>query len=402
MKILFLARQLNIGGAERQLVTLANDLAARGHEVVIASYYPGGALSKKLDSGRVRLVSLGKRSRWDLLYLYIRLIRVMRQERPDVLHGWMLTQNVIATPLRLFNPKVRLFWCVRSSNREMVLSRFESLQEWLQFRLSRFADCIIVNSLAGLEHVVSKGIPREKMLHIPNGIDTKVFYPDAAERKFMRAEWGIGNSEKVIGQVARFDPVKNHPLFLKAAAKIASERPDVRFVCVGHGQASYLEELQALTRALGIESKVRWIQAHSDTRKVYNALDVFCSSSLSEGFPNVIGEAMACGRRCVVTDVGDSRFVVGETGVVVRSDDVEDLVAGLRQQLDAGDSLNLRARQRVLENFTVTQLGDKTEQALSRQRTARPDSSTDYRRLAASKDPEPARDPANGFPPRAY
>jgi glycosyltransferase involved in cell wall biosynthesis len=393
MKILFLARQLNIGGAERQLVTLANDLAARGHEVVIASYYPGGALSKKLDSGRVRLVSLGKRSRWDLLYLYIRLIRVMRQERPDVLHGWMLTQNVIATPLRLFNPKVRLFWCVRSSNREMVLSRFESLQEWLQFRLSRFADCIIVNSLAGLEHVVSKGIPREKMLHIPNGIDTKVFYPDAAERKFMRAEWGIGNSEKVIGQVARFDPVKNHPLFLKAAAKIASERPDVRFVCVGHGQASYLEELQALTRALGIESKVRWIQAHSDTRKVYNALDVFCSSSLSEGFPNVIGEAMACGRRCVVTDVGDSRFVVGETGVVVRSDDVEDLVAGLRQQLDAGDSLNLRARQRVLENFTVTQLGDKTEQALSRQRTARPDSSTDYRRLAASKDPEPVRDP---------
>jgi len=125
MKILFLARQLNIGGAERQLVTLANDLAARGHEVVIASYYPGGALSKKLDSGRVRLISLGKRSRWDLLYLYIRLMRVMRQERPAVLHGWMLTQNIIATPLRIFNPKVRLFWCVRSSNREMVLGRFE-------------------------------------------------------------------------------------------------------------------------------------------------------------------------------------------------------------------------------------------------------------------------------------
>jgi glycosyltransferase involved in cell wall biosynthesis len=393
MKILFLARQLNIGGAERQLVTLANDLAARGYEVVIASYYPGGALSKKLDSGRVRLISLGKRSRWDLPYLYVRLIRVMRQERPDVLHGWMLTQNIIATPLRLFHRKVRLFWCVRSSNREMVLSRFENLQEWLQFRLSRFADCIVVNSIAGLEHVVAKGISREKMLHIPNGIDTKVFYPDDAERKSLRAEWGISDSVKVVGQVARFDPVKNHPLFLKAAAKIASERPDVCFVCVGHGPACYLEELQALTRALGIESKVRWIQAHSDTRKVYNALDVFCSSSLSEGFPNVIGEAMACGRRCVVTDVGDSRFVVGETGVVVRSDDVEDLIAGLRQQLDAGDSLNLRARQRVLENFTVTQLGDKTEQALLQQRTARPHSSKDYRRLAASKDPEPVRDP---------
>jgi glycosyltransferase involved in cell wall biosynthesis len=372
MKILFLARQLNIGGAERQLVTLANDLAARGHEIVIASYYPGGALSKKLDSG-VRLISLGKRSRWDLLYLYLRLIRVVRQERPDVLHGWMLTQNLVATPLRLFNPKVRLFWCMRSSNREMVLSRFETLQEWLQFRLSGFADCIVVNSLAGLEHAVEQGVPREKMLHIPNGIDTKLFYPDAAEGKSMRAEWGIGDSEKVIGNVARFDPIKNHPLFLKAAARIASERPNVRFVCIGHGQAVYLEELQALTRILGIESKVRWIQARPDTRAVYNALDVFCSSSLSEGFPNVIGEAMACGRRCVVTDVGDSRFVVGDTGVVVRSDDVDSLVSGLRQQLDAGESLNLLARQRVLDNFTVARLGDRTERALLQHSSKRPD-----------------------------
>jgi glycosyltransferase involved in cell wall biosynthesis len=391
MKILFLARQLNIGGAERQLVTLANDLAARGHEIVIASYYPGGALSKKLDP-RVRLLSMGKRSRWDLLYLYVRLIRVMWQERPDVLHGWMLTQNVIATPLRLFSPKVKLFWCVRSSNREMVLGRLEAFQEWLQFRIAGFADCIVVNSLAGLEHVVSRGIPREKMLHIPNGIDTNVFYPDAAERKAVRAEWGFSDSEKVIGKVARFDPIKNHPLFLKAAAKVSAERPEARFVCVGHGQAAYLEELRALTRTLGIESKVRWFQARPDTRAMYNALDVFCSSSMSEGFPNVIGEAMACGRRCVVTDAGDSGFVVGDTGVVVPSGDVEGLAAGLCRQLDAGDSLDLRSRQRILDNFTVARLGDKTEQALKRCLAESPTSAKRYRKIG-SEEPVTARDP---------
>jgi glycosyltransferase involved in cell wall biosynthesis len=363
LKILFIARQLNIGGAERQLVTLANELAARGHDVVIASFYSGGALSEKLDSRRVRLVSLEKRSRWDLLSLCENTLRVVRQERPAVVHGWMYTQNLMATVARIFNPQVKLFWCVRCSDLNTVMDWMEKIADRLQCKLSRFADCIVVNSLAGLEHAVSEGLPRNKMLFIPNGIDTSVFYPDEAARERVRVEWGVGNSEKLIGNVARFDPIKNHPLFLKAATRIAAERPDVRFVCVGHGKASYLAELQDLTRSLGIEAKVRWIQAQPDVRGVYNALDVFCSSSLSEGFPNVIGEAMACGRRCVVTDVGDSKLVAGDTGVVVPSNDVEALATGLRQELDRS-SFNFRARQRILENFSVTQLGDQTERAL--------------------------------------
>ena len=363
MKILFLARQLNIGGAERQLVIVANELASRGHEVVIASFYPGGVLSKQLDSRRVRLISLEKRSRWDLLSLYVRVLRVIGQERPDVLHGWMHTQNVIATMFRIFHPKVKLFWCVRSANLDMVLDRVETIMVWLQTRLSIFADCIVVNSVAGLEYAVSEGIAREKMVFIPNGIDTNVFYPAETEGQRVRAEWGIGEGEKVIGKVARFDPIKNHPLFLKAAARIAAERPDVRFVCVGHGDASYLKQLQDLTRSLGIQDKVLWVNARPDVRAVYNALDIFCSTSTSEGFPNVIGEAMACARHCVVTDVGDSKLVVGRTGISIPSDDVEALVAALRETLDS-NALNLRARQRILENFTVAHLGDKTERVL--------------------------------------
>jgi glycosyltransferase involved in cell wall biosynthesis len=364
LKILFLARQLNIGGAERQLVILANELAARGHEVVIASYYPGGALSAKLDSSRVRLISLGKRSRWDLFSLYVKVVRVLRQERPDVLHGWMHTQNVAATLARIFYPQTKLFWCVRSSNLEMVLDWVERSAVWLQSRLSGFADRVVVNSMAGMEHAVAGGIAREKMVFIPNGIDTSVFYPDQAEGKRVRDEWGVDESEKVVGYVARFDPIKNHKLFLQAAGRIAAERPKVRFVCVGHGRSDYVEELKNLTRTLGIENKVQWMQARPDVRAVYNALDVFCSASFSEGFPNVIGEAMACGRHCVVTDVGDSKLVVGETGSAVPSNDVEALAAGFRQRLDASDALNLRARQRILENFTVAHLGDKTEEVL--------------------------------------
>jgi glycosyltransferase involved in cell wall biosynthesis len=365
LKILFIARQLNIGGAERQLVTLANELAARGHEIVIASYYPGGALSKKLDTSRVRLISLDKRSRWDVFSFCFNVVRVVRREKPAVVHGWMYTQNVIATIGKIFNPKVKLFWCIRSSNLSDMLDWLENTTVWVQNRLSGLADCVVVNSQAGLEYAVSDGIPREKLRFIPNGIDTDLFYPDLAERQRVRAEWGVSDSEKIIGNVSRFDPIKNHPFFLRAAAKIAAEFPNVRFVCVGHGKAAYLESLQAQAGALGIADKVMWVQARPDIRAMYNALDVFCSTSLSEGFPNVIGEAMACGRRCVVTDVGDSKLLVDDTGAAVPSNDVEALTAALRHELEAPEALNLAARQHILDNFTVAHLAERTEETLA-------------------------------------
>lgn len=365
MKILFIARQLNIGGAERQLVTLANELAARGHEIVIASYYPGGALSKKLDTSRVRLISLDKRSRWDVFSFCFNVVRVVRREKPAVVHGWMYTQNVIATIGKIFHPQVKLFWCIRSSNLSDVLDWLENATVWFQNRLAPLADCIVVNSQAGLEYAVADGIPREKLRFIPNGIDTDLFYPDQAERQRVRAEWGVTDSEKVVGNVSRFDPIKNHPFFLRAAAKVAAEYPNVRFVCIGHGKAAYLESLQAQASALGIADKVMWVQARPDIRAMYNALDVLCSTSLSEGFPNVIGEAMACGRRCVVTDVGDSKLVVDDTGAAVPSNDVEALAAALRRELEAPEALNLAARQHILDKFTVAHLAERTEQTLA-------------------------------------
>jgi glycosyltransferase involved in cell wall biosynthesis len=364
LKVLFLSRQLNIGGAERQLVTLANELAARGHEIVIASYYPGGALAEMIDPKRIKVISYEKKSRWDLFTLFFKTLRIVREEQPTVLHGWMHTQNVVATVAKFLNPKLTMVWAVRASNLETHLDWAEKLTIWLQARLSGFATRITVNSMAGLEYAVEGGLPREKMMFIPNGIDTNTFYPNDDERRRVRAQWNIGDDVKIVGNISRFDPIKNHKMFLKAAATVVAERSDVRFVCAGHGKESYLQELKQLSRSLGLEGKVHWIQAHSDVRAVYNALDVFCSSSLTEGFPNVIGEAMACARHCVVTNVGDSALVVGDTGIVVPSDNAQAFSAGLLNRLDACETMNLRARQRILENFTVAHLGDKSEYVL--------------------------------------
>jgi hypothetical protein len=147
-----------------------------------------------------------------LFSLPAKVLRVIRQEQPTVLHGWVHTQNVMATMVRNFRPKIKLFWCVRASNLDTVSDVVERISLWLQSRLSMFADCVVVNSLAGVEHAVSRGMVREKMVLIPNGIDTQEFYPDEAAGKLVRADWDTGESDKIIGKVARFDPIKKSPI----------------------------------------------------------------------------------------------------------------------------------------------------------------------------------------------
>jgi glycosyltransferase involved in cell wall biosynthesis len=364
MKILFLIRSLTYGGAERQLVLLANELARRGHKVTIAPFYTVGLLESEIDSSRVGFIPLEKRSRWDLVLFYARLIRVVRQERPDILHGWMATPNLVATMVRLLYPKVRVFWCIRSANLEVIFDRVARRICWFERRLSHFADCIVVNSQAGVNHAATRGFPLDKMIYIPNGIDVNDLYFDPPAGQRVRVEWGFTESERLIGLVGRFDPIKDHPNFLRAAARLSQGLPEVRFVCIGDGPMQYRVKLEALSRELGLEQKVMWVPARPDVRAVYNALDVVCLCSLSEGFPNVIGEAMACGRDCVVTDVGDCRFLVGDAGVVVPPNDPEALAEGLRRALSVRRNPNEQGRQRILEHFTMAQFTDRTEKLL--------------------------------------
>jgi glycosyltransferase involved in cell wall biosynthesis len=263
-------------------------------------------------------------------------------------------------------PNIKVVWGVRASN--VDFSRYDWFPRFtfaMSCRLARFADLIIVNSKAGRDYHQALGYPGHKMVVIPNGIDTDKFYPDPGERRRVRAEWGIAEQERLIGLVARFDPMKDHHTFLKAAAMLAQEREDVRFVCVGDGPAEYRQELHAYARQLDLTGRLIWAGARRDMPGVYNALDIATSSSLGEGFSNVIGEAMACGAPCVVTDVGDSAWLVGETGVVVSPTNPQALAAGWRACLERDMSLlSGQARLRVVENFSIKLLVERMEKAL--------------------------------------
>lgn len=365
MRICFLIRELTHGGAERQLVALAKGLQARGHDVTVVVYYfySGEPLENELLEAGVRIRSLQKRGRWDLLAFLFQLGRVMREERPDILHSYLT--DLVTVILKPWFPSTKIVWGIRSSNMDL------SLCDWLTrvsckltFRLSRFADAVIANSRAGRDYHIAQGYSREKVVVIPNGIDTQRFRPDPEARRHVRSEWGIQDKEQVIGIVGWLRPMKDHPTFFQAASLLAQKRNHLRFVCVGAGASEYRESLHRLTQSLKLTDHVIWPGGRSDMPAVFNALDLLVSSSITEGFSNVIAEAMACGVPCVATDVGDSAWLMGNTGEVVPPHEPVALANAMGKLLARRPRTAIQIRQRIVEQFSVEKLVADTEQTL--------------------------------------
>ena len=370
MRISFLVRSLDYGGAERQLVALAIGLKARGEDVRVIALYGGGLLTTRLQHAGVDVVDVGKRGRWDVLGFAARLIVSLRRLRPDILYSFLPVQNLIAGLVRPTIRSTRVVWGVRASTFDLSTYDWLSRQSYLmQHRLSFLPDLVIVNSQAGWNNLTACGYPASKIRRISNGIDCAYFRRDREAGLGVRRKWGVADGDRVVGIVARFDPLKDIETFVRAAALLAAGRSDLRFVCVGDGPIAMADDLQALARRLGLGKSLVWAGARHDMPAVYSALDLLGSSSISEGFPNVVGEAMACGVPCVVTDVGDSAHVVEDTGVVVPPRDARAFSDGLYRLLamtsEEHDDLAVRARARIQADFSVDALCTETSRVLA-------------------------------------
>lgn len=369
-RVLFLVRSLRQGGAERQLVALACGLHRRGWPVTVVCCYGGGVFQAELENAGVTLVDLHKRGRWDVAGFMWRLLRTLRTSHAEIVHGYMTLGNMLALLARAARPRTRVVWGVRST----IIDR--TRRDWLSrlnFRLSRsaarLADRIIANSEAGAAHHASLGYPHARIRVIPNGIDTERFRFDAAGRVRLRGEWHVDDHCTLVGLVGRIDPMKDHAAFLQAAASLAARDDRLRFVCVGGGDSRFAQGIKALATRLGLDARLVWAGPRNDMAAVFSALDIAVSSSCGEGFSNVIAEAMACGRPCVVTDVGDSARIVGACGAVVDAGNPQalaDAIARVRRKLeDPGEAARLHAaaRTRIEESYSLDALLRNSEQA---------------------------------------
>jgi glycosyltransferase involved in cell wall biosynthesis len=317
-----------------------------------------------------------------------RLARRLAARRPHVVHTWMYHADLLGGAMARATGRARVVWGLRGSVDPHLSKRSSRMTARACTRTSRWLPDRVVSCSERLAEMhIALGYDPARMLVIPNGFDLTRFSPDPALRAQSRRALGAGGllgvggspgvegslgsagaeAQLLVGLVGRYDPQKDHRTFLRAAGELARVRADVRFVMCGPGVDAENRELVRQIAELGIGERCSLLGPVEDPRGVLNALDVLvCSSAFGEGFPNVLGEAMACGVPCVTTDVGDAAMIVAGTGRVVVVGDWCALareVGGLLE-LDAAAraELGARARARVQRDFSLPGVARRFEE----------------------------------------
>lgn len=359
MRVLHLITDLTTGGAEMMLYKLVSGLDRDRFDSAVVSLRGRGTMGARIEAAGVPVHAIGFMTPASAPAALARLHRVVRRVKPDAIQGWMPHGNLFAALAGAAFPRTPVLWNVRCSIDDLAKEKAGTRAAIRAGTvLSGRARRIVYNSRVAAEQHEALGYPAAKRCLLPNGFDCDRFRPSPEARAAVRAELGLAESDVVIGQVGRLHPMKGHGTFLRAAGALAARHPSVRFVLAGRGVVPQDAELAALVRDNGLQGRVQLLGEREDTFRLYPALDVATlASSWGEGFPNVVGEAMACGVPCVVTDVGDSAWVVGGHGVVVPPDQPAALAAGWATLVEAGAEgrarLGERARERVVEHFSL-------------------------------------------------
>jgi len=378
MRILFFIQDLGAGGVLRQLDVLASELTDRGHTVSVAAMYTKSSDWTDIwNAGAPPFRTIFDYKTYanipgplTLLKAVSGLKRIIASERPDVLYSFAGNAAMLVSWLASLTPDAtRLVWGIRGSGQPLKLKSGD-LKYMASLRLlawiSRTVPLAIYNSEAGFTFRRSTGhrFRNERIIH--NGIDTERFKPDSEARDSLRREWGIKDGEILIGAAGRIVPEKGLDHFIKAAAAIKKAGQRIRVVIAGGGDSEYKRRLDTICAGSGLGGGIVWAGARKDMGRFYSSLDLFCSPSRGEGFPNVVAEAMACGVPCVATDAGDSASIIDRFGIVVPTDNADELARGLiraLRRLPDFDPAELRSS--IVSKYSTEKMTASTEAALS-------------------------------------
>jgi glycosyltransferase involved in cell wall biosynthesis len=335
LRLVHLITSLNVGGAQMHLYKTVTRFRPDKIASTVVSLVPGGKIAELLRSQGVSVLDLGMRPGCVNLRALFQLTGLLRRLRPHMVQTYLYHADLLGYMASKRAHVASVLWNLRQSR--MDFSRYPrttGLTVRLCARLSRGVKRILVNSYAGLKAHALLGYDASRMLVVPNGFELTRFRPHTPSYQEVRQELGLGPEARLVGMLARFDPQKDHETFLRAAQLVSKRLPEAFFLLAGNGLNYDNPAFARLLAANPISpERLRILGERYDTPRLMAALDVYVSSSaFGEGFANAIGEAMACGVPCAVTDVGDSAFIVGETGLVVQPRQPQDLSRARMQE----------------------------------------------------------------------
>lgn len=374
IKVVHIITSLDVGGAERMLSNLVLSMDKQRFENVVISLKSLGYWGDKLLEAGINVYALDMQPRFNSLGKLLKLRSLLQQIQPDYIQGWMYHANLVALLAGRLVCKSKVFWNIRCSAMDLSQYRFTTriifkLGAWL----SKYPDAILNNSQASIKQHYAAGYKNKNLWFVPNGFDLDKFKPDSAIYSRFREEHKLPADAKIIGMFARFDPMKDHRTFLEAAAIVAGKIANVYFVLAGKNVDEHNRDFAKFINTNNLQGRVFLLGQASNMQQIYPAMDYVTQTSVfGEGFPNVLGEAMACGVPCFATDVGDALQVLGDVGQVVPMKQPEALADVWAQALAGAkpETFATKVRDRIKQNFSLSSITEMYQRIYLGQRPA--------------------------------
>lgn len=369
VKICHIIIGLNVGGAEHMLRRLVEQQKCSNLSLkhIIISLTDIGPVGKLLQNAGVEVYAIGVNHSIFSFFRLWTLFKMIRLIRPDIIQTWMYHADLFGGLIGRLAGCKNIIWGIRGTDVTIGSSSFTRKIQWLCAKLSKWVPKVIVCAA----HVSSNthiklGYDADKMIVISNGFNDQGTNASSEQVIIaLRSKYGIQPDELVIGAVGRFNAAKDYENFVSAAELVGRKIPNARFLIVGRGCDDKNNELMKWIYATDFSERFILVGERPDISLYIAMMDVFCVSSKTEGFPNVLGEAMMAAKLCVTTDVGDAAFLLGECGLVIPKQNSLALANAVMKLLalldDERASLQTKARNRILTEFSMTKISERFE-----------------------------------------
>jgi glycosyltransferase involved in cell wall biosynthesis len=372
LKLMLVTVGLGVGGTETQILEMASRLDRARFDVLVCGLKKSGVVAEELRARKVRVVTLDGAGKGDLRVLY-RLARLIRAERPDIIHAFLGFANLAASLVgRLLGVPV-IIWSYRD------VEVWKTRAHWLADRAgARRADAITCCSDAVRQFVLAHiNGHASKLVTIHNGVDPGAFDSPPG---VSRAQLQLREAGAVIGAISRLDePKKGLAVLLHALADVARRNGMPAWQCVLVGDGPARDGLRQLAEEIGLQGRIVFAGMRRDAASVLPVMDIFVCPSLYEGFGIAIVEAMAAGRPVIASRVGGIPEIVvhEDTGLLVPPGDagaLADAIAALLSRPDRARAMGARGRERARQRFSIETAVRRHQQlyeALSARRAGR-------------------------------